>query len=288
MLRGQYVHLARVDECRAHLRLLRQRSRGGCLTPDSFNCGTGGTNVGGSLTATEFKCKFPDGGAAPTISVTVKDDDGASGSDSHAVTVTNVADDHELHGNKLPTGPLVYVASTFTTIFSDPGADTWRANFTWSDGSPLTDLVTPFVSGQTVMHTFATAGCGKTQRVRVTDDDGGYDERTTTVNVGTGGFLPPMTNQPVTNKLKNGQVLPVKIQISDCGGAAVNGLTPAIRLLQGDQTTTFDDAEIPITPPSVSSADTNGYMRASGGGSYIYNMSVNVQLNTDYTVVIYP
>ena len=157
-------------------------------------------------------------------------------------------------------GPLVYVASTFTTIFSDPGADTWRANFTWSDGSPLTDLVNPFISAQTVMHTFATAGCGKSQRVRVTDDDGGYDERTTTVNVGTGGFLPPMTNQPVTNKLKNGQVLPVKIQINDCGGTAVNGLTPAIRLLQGDQTTTFDDAEIVITPPSYSSADTNGDM----------------------------
>src|SRR5207237_10867149 len=98
-----------------------------------------------------------------------------------------------------------------------------------------------------------------------------------------------MTNQPVTNKLKNNQVLPVKIQITDCSGAPVNGLTPAIRLGAGDQTTTSDDAVVSITPPSVSAADTTGVMRSSGtDGSYIYNMNVSIPLNTDYTVVIYP
>jgi hypothetical protein len=51
-----------------------------------------------------------------------------------------------------------------------------------------------------------------------------------------------------------------------------------------------DDASVLISPPSVSSADTNGQMRPNGtDGSYIYNMNVNLQkLNTDYTVVIYP
>jgi hypothetical protein len=99
-----------------------------------------------------------------------------------------------------------------------------------------------------------------------------------------------MTNQPVTNKLKNGQVLPVKIQITDCNGAGVNNLQPAIRLVDGDQTTAFDDSAVAITPDSVSSADTTGFMRSSGSdGSYIYNMRVNVaKLNSDYTVVIYP
>jgi len=231
-----------------------------------------------------------------SVTITVTDDgttDGQpapkNGSATLSVTVSNVAPTiTSFTGTNSLMGPLVYVPSTFTTIFTDPGADTWKADFTWSDGSPLTQLVNLFVSGQTVTHAFATAGCNKIQKVRVTDDDGGFNEKTTTVNVGTGGFLPPMTNQPVTNKLKNGQVLPVKIQITDCTGASVNGLTPAIRLLAGDQTATFDDSEVAITPPSVSSADTNGYMRSSGSGVYIYNMSVNIPLNTDYTVIIYP
>jgi len=29
-------------------------------------------------------------------------------------------------------------------------------------------------------------------------------------------------------------------------------------------------------------------MRSSGDGSYIYNMSVNITLNTDYTLIVYP
>lgn len=98
-----------------------------------------------------------------------------------------------------------------------------------------------------------------------------------------------MTNQPVTNKLKNGQVLPVKVQLTDCSGAPLNGLSPAIRLMAGDQTAVPDDSAVTITPTSVSAADTTGVMRPSGSdGSYIYNMNVNIPLNTDYTVVVYP
>src|SRR5205823_9933199 len=97
------------------------------------------------------------------------------------------------------------------------------------------------------------------------------------------------TNQPVTNKLKNGQVLPVKIQITDCNGVGQNNLSPAIRLGPGDQTSIPDDAVVTITPGSVSNADTTGVMRSSGSdGSYIYNMNVNIPLNTDYTIIVYP
>ena len=108
----------------------------------------------------------------------------------------------------------------------------------------------PFISAQTVMHTFATAGCGsESQPGFSTDDDGSYDRGRRPSTSAQARFLPPMTNQPVTNKLKNGQVLPVKIQINDCGGTAVNGLTPAIRL-SGDRTTTFD-IELRSRHPSV-------------------------------------
>jgi hypothetical protein len=180
------------------------------------------------------------------------------------------------------------VPSTFTTTFTDPGTDTFRAEFNWGDGSPV-QTVAPFTSGQKVDHTYTSAVCGRVVTVKVIDDDTGNVTATTTVNTGTGTFLAPMTNQPVTNKLKNGQVLPVKIQLNDCTGAGVTGLTPAIRLVAGDQTATMDDTAVSITPPSVSGADTDGFMRASNpNGTYIYNMQVNIPLNQDYTVVIYP
>ncbi len=98
-----------------------------------------------------------------------------------------------------------------------------------------------------------------------------------------------MTNQPVTDKLRNGQVLPVKIRITDCSGNPVTNLTPAIKLAAGDQTAgVSDDLIVPIDVGSASAADTNGVMRFVDG-AYIYNMKVSVaNLNTDYTIMIYP
>jgi hypothetical protein len=69
----------------------------------------------------------------------------------------------------------------------------------------------------------------------------------------------------------------------------VNNLTPAIRLVVGDQTPANETITDTITPNSSSSADTTGVMRSSGtDGSYIYNMIVNIPLNSPYTVIIYP
>jgi hypothetical protein len=80
----------------------------------------------------------------------------------------------------------------------------------------------------------------------------------------------------------------VKVQILDCTGQPVTGLSPAIRLVEGDQTAATDDTLATITPNSVSAADTTGVMRSADGG-YIYNLSVNLpKVNTDYTVIIYP
>ena len=224
------------------------------------------------------------------MTLVVTDDDGGSGSTSKTITVTNVAPIiTSFTGTTTFSGPLVVAPTVFTVTFTDPGtADTWTAVFTYGDGS--TQTVSPYVSGQPVSHTYATAVCGRIVSVVITDDDGGSDSESTTVNVGTAGFQAPMTNQPVTNKLKNGQVLPVKVFFKDCTGAGVNNLTPAIRLVEGDLTSVPDDAGVTITPPSVSGADTDGFMRSSGpDGSYMYNMRVNVtKLNTDYTVIIYP
>jgi hypothetical protein len=190
----------------------------------------------------------------------------------------------------------VFVPATFLGKFTDPGRldEPWKANWTW-DGTPDPAFQSLAANGTDThafsnSHQYTSPGCNHTAAVKITDKDGGFDQKSITFGVGTGAFLPPMTNQPVTNKLKNGQVLPVKIQLTDCGGGGVNGLRPAIRLAEGDQTSTPDDAAVAISvPASVSNADTTGVMRSSGSdGSYIYNMNVSISLNKDYTVIIYP
>jgi PKD repeat protein len=237
--------------------------------------------------------KYADNGIY-TVTVTVTDKDGGSGSKTFKVAVANVAPKiTSFTGTDYLAGANAFLSggglkSTLTTNFTDPGADTWTGLFTYADGTPLSETVSPFTSGMTKTHTFSGTGC-KSTSVKVTDDDGGSDTASTTVNVGSGGFQPPMTNQPVTDKLKNGQVLPVKVRITDCAGVAVNTLAPAIRLVQGDATPQSDDTAVTITPTSSSAADTTGVMRSQGGGDYIYNMQVNLpKLSTDYTVVIYP
>jgi PKD repeat protein len=229
-----------------------------------------------------------------TVSVTVTDKDGGKDTKSFMVAVANVKPTiTSFSGTDYLAGANAFVggggvASTLTTRFTDPGSDSWTGAFTYQDGSPLTETRSPFATGQQVNHTFASPGC-KSAGVKVTDDDGGSDTASTTIKIGSGAFQPPMTNQPVTDKLKNGQVLPVKVHVNDCSGAAATTLTPAIRLVKGDLTPQSDDTATTITPPSVSAADTTGVMRSLGGGDYTYNMQVSLQtLNADYTVVVYP
>ena len=183
--------------------------------------------------------------------------------------------------------------TSFSATWTDPGSDSWAALLNYYDGLPLSEtlsnLTTKSFSG--VTHAFASAGCNKSASLKVTDDDGGAsDTATATASVGTGSFLAPLTNQPVTDKLRNGQVLPVKVKFTDCSGAPLTNLQPAIRLLQGDLSPISDDTTTAITvPTSTSAADTTGVMRSMGDGSYIYNMNVNLPtLGKDYTIIVYP
>jgi hypothetical protein len=257
----------------------------------AFDCGSG---YGAFGSAGSRACPTSDNGVR-AVKGKVRDKDGGEREYTASVTVRNVSPTiTSFSGTNHLAGPLVFgSSSTFTTLFADPGtADTWKADFWWQDGAPLTQTVSPFASGQTVTHKFASVGC-KWARVQVTDDDGGASNvAETTVGVGSGSFLPPMTNQPVTDKLKNGQVLPVKVKVADCAGAPVTSLAPRIELKSGDLTTgVADDTTVTITPESVSSADTTGVMRSLGDGTYIYNMRVSLPstaIGKDYTVIVYP
>jgi hypothetical protein len=250
---------------------------------------------GAAGTTASKSCTFADNGTYP-VRGRIFDKDGGSNTYTTNVVVNNVAPTiTSFTGTDALTGPLAFVSSTFTTNFTDPGSDSWFANFTFSDGSPLTvrspATGTGFTSGNTIDHTFATAGCNRWAKAKVTDDDGGVsEEKTAYVKVGTGAFLPPLANQPVSDKLKNGQVLPVKVSIADCNGVAVTNLAPVIKLAKGDLTAVADDTAQTITISSVSAADTGTTMRQVDS-SYIYNMRVNVpatDLGKDFTILIYP
>jgi hypothetical protein len=260
--------------------------------------GAANANITSGAATHTVTVKFLDGPGSVNLQVVVSDGHGGQVTknlDSNLISVTNVDPDiTSFTSTPYFFGPLSFLgntpnASKFSGAWTDPGADTWTAQLDYQDGTPLTQTLGPLTARlfSDQGHTFASAGC-KSTSLKVADDDTGFDTATTTTNVGTGAFMPPMTNQPVTDKLKNGQVLPVKVKFTDCSGAPLTNLTPAIRLVQGDQTPASDDSTAAITPGSVSAADTLGIMRSNGDGSYIYNMSVNITLNKDYTVMVYP
>jgi hypothetical protein len=260
--------------------------------------GAANANITSGAATHTATVKFLDGPGSVNLQVVVSDGHGGQVTknlDSNLISVTNVDPDiTSFTSTPYFFGPLSFLgntpnASKFSGAWTDPGADTWTAQLDYQDGTPLTQTLGPLTARlfSDQGHTFASAGC-KSTSLKVADDDTGFDTATTTTNVGTGAFMPPMTNQPVTDKLKNGQVLPVKVKSTDCSGAPLTNLTPAIRLVQGDQTPASDDSTAAITPSSVSAADTLGIMRSNGDGSYIYNMSVNITLNKDYTVMVYP
>ena len=220
----------------------------------------------------------------------IKDKDGGVTPYQRTVQVNNLPPQiTRFEGTDALAGPLAFAASTFTTEFSDQGVtDTHRAEFTWA-GSSLLETRSPFTSGQKVDHTYG-AGCDRTATVKVIDNFGDAASATTTVDVGTGAWLPPLADQPVSDKLKNGQVLPVKIRVSNCAGVAVAGLAPTISLAKGDLTGINDDPTQTIQITSVSAADSGTTMRAADG-YYIYNLKVSVaaaDLGKDHTIIIRP
>jgi hypothetical protein len=255
---------------------------------------------GGSGTSTSTTCTFADNGTR-TVRARIIDKDNGYSEYTTNVTVSNVPPNiTSFSGTSTGlSGPLVFVPATFNGTFKDAGTlDGGKVEWSW-DGAADTSATQTYSANGTDTHSFSqthqytSAGCNHTATVKITDKDNGSDAgstATTTVGVGTGAFLPPLANQPVADKLKNGQVLPVKIQVTDCNGAGQNNLSPAIRLVSGDQTPLAEVGAETITPNSVSSADSTGVMRSSASdGSYIYNMRISLsQLNAPWTIIIYP
>ncbi len=122
---------------------------------------------------------YPDDGTWP-VTLTLRDDDGGESVDAFVVAVTNVPPDVAgLAPQQLTEGDVLDLHATF----SDPGADSWTAQVSFGDGSPV---ATPEVDGPArsvpLTHTWADDGTF-VAFVSVADDDGGDDATTFVVAV---------------------------------------------------------------------------------------------------------
>ena len=102
----------------------------------------------------------------------------------------------------------------------------------------------------------------------------------------TGSAFQAPIQDGVRNIVKQGNVIPVKLLLTNCTGQPVLGRTLSIGYVQGD---VYDDADAGrprACPDSVSNADTTGFMRQVDG-KYMYNLATKtMKVNLPYTVVI--
>jgi hypothetical protein len=249
------------------------------------------TSYAAAATGAGTSCTFGDNGTY-TVVGRIFDKDGGANDYSTTFTVTNVAP---------TTNTPVFMFNPFTGVasasikYSDPGwLDTHTATFAWGDGSSTTaspdsqEHLQPDATGSfTAGHTYTAIGCvAAAPTVTLTDDDGG-----SVTYAYAGGldhysvaFLAPIQDG-VRNIVKQGNVIPVKLQITDCSGQAVLGKTLSIGYIEGDL---YDDADAGTLQvvESVSNADTSGFMRQVDS-KYMYNLATkSMKVSMPYTVVV--
>lgn len=117
-----------------------------------------------------------------TVTVTVKDDDGGTGSDTVQVTVNNVAPIVNAGTDKtIDAEGLCEVTFTQPGAFVDPGLDTWSATVDYGDDTGVQNL--PLTGKDfTLSHPYEINGV-YTVTVTVNDGDGGIGIDTVQVNV---------------------------------------------------------------------------------------------------------
>jgi hypothetical protein len=253
------------------------------------SCGTGQELVSGSPSLSgssgsqtgTFQCKFPDGPASPTVGISLTDSDGASGSASQAVTVSNVA----------PTisSPLSLSGATGTACVggtsvglafsvSDPAGanDTVSGSIDWGDTQTAAFGPSPgSVTGTSVSTSHPYSAGNYTIRVNAGDEDGGNaTQRTGAVSLeyATGAILPPF-NPDGSSIFKYGSTIPVKVQVTDCNATPVGGLSPSVVVRLIDSSTPPNEIN-ETSVSSTSAADTGTQMRWDPTSQqYIYNLA---------------
>jgi hypothetical protein len=210
--------------------------------------------------------------ALATITVTATDGGG--------LTATDAFDYRALNANPV-VGAVTATATgacsaSVSAAFTDAGsADTHTATVNWGDGA-----VAATVSGGTASapsHLYATNGT-KTITIAVTDDDGGSGSSSGTfaTKYTPSSFLAPInTGAGPRSVFKLGSTIPVKITVTDCTGAQVTTLTPAVQLAKVDN---VPDGS--VNEDQVTETPTNGKNMAWVGDKYLFTLSTkNSQFN---------
>jgi PKD repeat protein len=205
-----------------------------------------------------------------TVTLTVTDDDGGSGSDTASANIANVAPTI----SSLGTGSAAACGgnNTLTINFSDPAGsyDTYSATINWGDGN--TQTFNNISSGDSFNHAYANAGA-YTVSVTVSDEDGGTSSPMTAslvLNFNVSGILQPVSPGPPMSIFKYKSTIPVKIQVQDCNGSFPSTLAPQISVqkLNGGTPSGVEEAS------STSAADSGTTMRFDPTSQqYIYNLA---------------
>ena len=194
-----------------------------------------GIDGGGSCsfddaTRKDAKVTCTDNGSA-TLTLTASDDDGGSNSVNTTLTLQNVKPTLAMptapDGSALATTIIVAGTLNIKVPFSDPATnDTHKAQIDCGSGYVNVNGGADVATGFLTSCTFATVGT-KTIKIKVTDDDAGYDEKTHTLTVKYNfiGFSAPVDRPTTQNISKAGQAIPLKWQLLDANGVPVTNLT---------------------------------------------------------------
>lgn len=147
--------------------------------------------------------------------------------------------------------------------FTDPGSnDTQTASIDWGDGSTAMGVSSP------ASHTYNSGDY--TATLTVTDDDGGFDTRTSRASVAfdMSGLLNPIKADG-SSVFKSGSTVPVKIRVLDCSGMPVATLKPQLEVSLMSSGSPVGVAEV----FSTSAADSGSTLRYTEDGQYIYNLA---------------
>ena len=167
-----------------------------------------------------------------SLTLTAYDDDGGSGVSNTTLALNNVKPTIATpltlpDGSPLPTTIVVAGTLNLKATFADPASnDTHKAQIDCGSGYVNVNSGADVLSGFLTSCTFATVGT-KTIKVKVTDDDGAFDEKThvLTVKYNFIGFSAPVDRPTTMNISKAGQAIPLKWQLLDANGVPVTNLT---------------------------------------------------------------
>lgn len=240
-------------------------------------------------------------GPAESQTVTITADDGqAQGSATFDLTVNNAAP--VVTASWATTSVACRQPATLNFGFSDAGVsdNPWTVDIDWDDSSShYYDNAVATQGTFSQSHTYNMPGT-YTATVGVTDKDAGFGSNTADLEVlqtYTVKFLQPFDGSSpsnlITNTMKSGRTVPVKVTIyDDCAQAYVTDPTTMVKIFlsTGSFTGSSNDAVEVYADAGVSNGDTL-YFRwtsdtsAPGGGFWIYNLNSKTALNGAALVV---